>query len=168
LISSLEIRKGVNADFASRQIMRLDFVQRQKRWEAEQARAAPMTLSDAPEEEEDDDECSQMVFNGDASQLSISQWQATPEEADQIAQMEDQELEALLSFLPGEDSAQNGYQAGQTQTQTQQGYEQMSEHFGSDDDDFDALFSDLAHAEANETGGQAQANVSSGDAMDMS
>lgn len=151
--------------------MRLDFVQRQKRWEAEQARAAPLLPSDGPEEEEEDD-FSQMIFSGNATQTSLPsiQWQATPEEADHIAQMEDEELEALLSFLPGEEISLPQQHSHQS-IQEQQPDEQMSEHFGSDDDDYDSLFSDFINAEAHEMAEQSnqiQAPVSSGDAMDMS
>jgi hypothetical protein len=153
--------------------MRLDFVQRQKKWEAEQARAAPSLPSDGPEEEEEED-FSQMIFSGNAAQSSMpstQQWQATPEEADEIAQMEDEELEALLSFWPGEESALPQQQGYHQPVQTQGRDEQMSEHFGSDDDDYDSLFSDFINAEAHETaerGNEAQAPMSSGDAMDMS
>jgi hypothetical protein len=153
--------------------MRLDFVQRQKKWEAEQARAAPMLPSDGPEEEEEED-FSHMIFSGNAAQPSMpstQQWQATPEEADEIAQMEDEELEALLSFLPGEESALAQQQSYHQPVQTQGGDEQMPEHFGSDDDDYDSLFSDFINAEAHETaerGSEAQAPMLSGDAMDMS
>lgn len=151
--------------------MRLDFVQRQKQWEAEQARTAPLLPSDGPEEEEEED-LSPMIFSGNATQtsMSFSQWQATPEEADEIAQMEDEELEALLSFLPGEESAQpqqHNYQP----TQDQQGNEHMSEHFGSDDDDYDSLFSDFINAEAHgmvEESNGPRVPESSGDAMDIS
>lgn len=159
------------------QIMRLDFVQRQKQWEAEQARSAPLLPSDAPEEEEEED-LSHMIFSGNATQnsMSFSQWQATPEEADEIAQMEDEELEALLSFLPGEDSSlpqTHNYRPvqAQGQDQNQQGNEPMSDHFGSDDDDYDSLFSDFINAEAHgmaEQNNGPQADASSGDAMDMS
>jgi hypothetical protein len=159
------------------QIMRLDFVQRQKQWEAEQARSAPLLPSDAPEDEDEED-LSHMVFSGDATQtsMSFSQWQATPEEADEIAQMEDEELEALLSFLPGEGNdlpQQHNNQPiqDQGQGQDQQGNEPMSDHFGSDDDDYDSLFSDFINAEAHgqaEQSSGSQADASSGDAMDMS
>lgn len=160
------------------QIMRLDFVQRQKQWEAEQVRSAPLLPSDAPEEEDEED-LSHMIFSGNATQnsMSFSQWQATPEEADEIAQMEDEELEALLSFLPGEGDelpGQHNYQQSkqnQGQGQDQQGNEPMSDHFGSDDDDYDSLFSDLINAEAHGMGEESngpQADASSGDAMDMS
>ena len=155
------------------QIMRLDFVQRQKQWEAEQARSAPLLPSDAPEEEDEED-LSHMIYSGDATQtsMSFSQWQATPEEADEIAQMEDEELEALLSFLPGEGNdlpQQHNYQPiqDQGQGQDQQGNEPMSDHFGSDDDDYDSLFSDFINAEAHGSNGH-QADASGGDAMDMS
>ena len=157
--------------------MRLDFVQRQKQWEAEQARLAPLLPSDAPEEEDEED-LSHMIFSGNATQTSVSfsQWQATPEEADEIAQMEDEELEALLSFLPGEGNdlpQHHNYQPiqGQDQGQDQQGNEPMSDHFGSDDDDYDSLFSDFINAEAHgmvEESSRTQADASSGDAMDMS
>jgi len=155
--------------------MRLDFVQRQKQWEAEQARSAPLLPSDAPEEEDEED-LSHMIYSGNATQtsMSFSQWQATPEEADEIAQMEDEELEALLSFLPGEDSTshqQHSYQPIQNQDQGQQANEPMSDHFGSDDDDYDSLFSDFINAEAHGMGEEdngPQAPESSGDAMDMS
>lgn len=159
------------------QIMRLDFVQRQKKWEAEQARSAPLMLSDAPEEEEEEDFSLPMSSNN-AMQMSAPplQWQATPEEADEVAQWENQELEALLSMLPGEESVfqqqqlpvqQHDYQP----YQDQQADEPMSEHFGSDDDDYDALFSDFINADAHGTsegGNTAQVPTSSGDVMDMS
>ena len=157
--------------------MRLDFVQRQKQWEAEQARLAPLLPSDAPEEEDEED-LSHMIFSGNATQTSVSfsQWQATPEEADEIAQMEDEELEALLSFLPGEGNdlpQQQIYQhiQDQAQGQDQQGNEPMSDHFGSDDDDYDSLFSDFINAEAHgvvEGNNAPQEDASGGDAMDMS
>ena len=59
----------------------------------------------------------------------------------------------------------------QGQRQDQQGNEPMSDHFGSDDDDYDSLFSDFINAEAHgmvEESSRTQADASSGDAMDMS
>ena len=151
--------------------MRLDFVQRQKQWEAEQARSAPLLPSDAPEEEDEDD-FSQMMSSGNAMQTSpySTQWQATPEEAEEIAQMEDRELEALLDFLPGEESTLPQQHDEQSYQMAQES-EPMSDHFGSDDDDYDALFSDFINAEAHGMaveGNGPQVPTSSGDAMDMS
>jgi hypothetical protein len=77
----------------------------------------------------------------------------------------------LLSFLPGEGSALPQQQGYYQPVRTQGRDEQMSEHFESDDDDYDSLFSDFIHAEAHEAaerGNEAQAPMSSGDAMDMS
>lgn len=159
----------------SKQIMRLDFVQRQKKWEAEQARSAPLLPSDAPEEEEEDLDFSLPLSSNDAMQISApsSQWHATPEEADEVARRESEELEALLSMLPGEEAGLLQHQAQQPQSyephQSHQVDEQMSEHFGSDDDDYDALFTDFINADAHESAeGGNQTTASSGDAMDMS
>ena len=144
----------------SNQIMRQDFVQRQKKWEAEQARVAHSLPLDAPEEEEIDGQDGSFGFpgsSGDAMQMS-SQWDATPEEADEVARRESEELEELLSLLPGD---ANGLQQQQEQYQAHQ-TQRQDEHFGSDDDDYDALFSDFINEEAH--------GMSEGDdtAMDMS
>lgn len=138
--------------------MRLDFVQRQKQWEAEQARSAPLLPSD-PIEEEDEPGNFDFDFTSSGNAMQVS---TQPEqEAEDFAQRENEELEALLSFLPGEqDSA--------PKTGMQGNEEQMSEHFGSDDDDYDALFSDFINEDAHagpENGGQANGE---GDEMDMS
>lgn len=156
------------------QIMRLDFVQRQKQWEAEQARSAPLLPSDAPEE--DDEDFALPMSSNNSMQFSApsTQWQATQEEADEVAQRENEELEALLSFLPGEEmnvtQPQAQFQEFDHTHQVQQADEQMSEHFGSDDDDYDALFSDFINAEAHEAAEEetAMAQAPSGDAMDTS
>lgn len=130
--------------------MRLDFVQRQKKWEAEQARVAHSLPFDAMEEEElDDQEGSFGVpgSSGNAMQMSSSQWDATPEEADEVARRENEELEELLSLLPGDASGLQHQYPQQEQHQAQQAQRQ-DEHFGSDDDDYDALFSDFINEDA--------------------
>ena len=174
-----------------KQMMRLDFVQRQRAWEAELARAAPSVgeedvMENGDQEEEDEGD----VFGGlgssggDAMQFSApgSQqqqqwgWQATQEEADEVAEREREELDALLSLLPvdemqGAQEQAQGQQPSFGSNEEQQGDEQMSEHFGSDDDDYDALFSDFINADAHETVGgfdQAQVPEAGGEAMDMS
>jgi len=162
------------------QIMRLDFVQRQKKWEAEQARAAHFLPLDAPEEEEeglaDQGSFGLPSPSGNAMQMSVPswQWQATPEEADEVAQRESEELEELLSLLPGDAGSlqyEHQQQEQQSQAHQPQGHdEQMSEHYGSDDDDYDALFSDFINEEAHgmAEGGDNSHTATSGDAMDMS
>lgn len=173
-----------------KQMMRLDFVQRQRAWEAELARAAPFVgeedvMENGDEEEEDDGDVfggpksgggDAMQFSAPGSQQQQWGWQATQEEADEVAEREREELDALLSLLPGEEmqGAQEqaqGQQPSFGSSEEQQGDEQMSEHFGSDDDDYDALFSDFINADAHETVGgfdQAQVPEGGGDAMDMS
>ena len=154
--------------------MRLDFVQRQKKWEAEQARVAHSLPLDAPEEEEEglgvEGAWGLPGSSGDAMQMS-SQWDATPEEADEVARRESEELEELLSLLPGDAS---GSQYQHHQQQQQQEYHQaqrQEDHFGSDDDDYDALFSDFINEEAHgmpEGDYNTHTAPSGDDAMDMS
>ena len=81
--------------------MCLDYIQRQKQWEA-----APSTqLLPLPEDE-----------------------------VDEVLQREDEELEALLSYMPTDrDTAES---------------DRQSEHLWSDDDDYDALFSEFMEKDA--------------------
>jgi hypothetical protein len=152
--------------------MRLDFVQRQKKWEAEQARMAHSLPLDAPEEEEDELDVEGgnwglLGSSGNAMQRS-SQWDATPEEAEEVARRESEELEELLSLLPGD--AHHQQQLGQHQDYQAQAQRQ-EDHFGSDDDDYDALFSDFINEEAHgmpEGDAIAHTAPNGDDAMDMS
>jgi hypothetical protein len=157
--------------------MRLDFVQRQKKWEAEQARMAHSLPLDAPEEEEDELDVEGGNWglpgsSGNAMQMSSSQWDAAPEEADEVARRESEELEELLSLLPGD--ASGPHQQYQQHQHRQQKYPQaprQDDHFGSDDDDYDALFSDFINEEAHgmPEGNNIDHTAPSGDdAMDMS
>lgn len=124
--------------------MRMDFMQRQRQWESEQARSAPLLPADPPEEDEDLD----APLSSSAMQISqpyASQYSMVEEEADEVAQREKEELEALLSYLPEEEEGlpdQSNAFADETNA-----HGGSQEHFGSDDDDYDALFSDLMHAE---------------------
>jgi hypothetical protein len=155
------------------QIMRLNFVQRQKKWEAEQARMAHSLPLDAPEEEEDELEAEGGSWglpdsSGNAMQMS-SQWDAIPEEADEVARRESEELEELLSLLPGD--ASGPHQQHQHRQQEYPQAPRQDDHFGSDDDDYDALFSDFINEEAHgmpEGDGIAHTQPSGDDAMDMS
>lgn len=130
---------------------------------------------DAPEEEEDELDVEGGSWglpgsSGNAMQMS-SQWDATPEEADEVARRETEELEELLSLLPGDASgAQYQYQH-QHQQQGQHQAQRQEDHFGSDDDDYDALFSDFINEEAHGMPeGDAIAHIAPNgdDAMDMS
>ena len=110
--------------------MRLDFVQRQKAWEAEQARDAPQIPS-GPIEEEDEDVYDLPSSSSNAMQISSQQ---PDDQVDEVLQREEEELEALLEFMPGQEG------------------DAHSEHLWSDDDDYDALFSQFMEQDA--MGGQ--------------
>lgn len=152
--------------------MRMDFMQRQRQWESEQARSAPLLPSDPPEEDEDVD----VPMSSNTTRISqprASQYSMPEEEADEVAQREREELEALLSYLPSEEEVMAQLPEQQKYVQNKayaQGESQ--EHFGSDDDDYDALFSDLMQAESQTaTSGDEQQHVqptNDGDEMDMS
>ena len=146
--------------------MRLDFVQRRKQWEAEQARDAPFILSDPPEsEEEEEDEYDLPTSSRNAMQSSQPSMQlpALEEEAEEAAQMEDRELEALLEYMPvgGEDKESEGPSA-------------QSQNLWSDDDDYEELFSELMEQDQEQPAGVAQGgqqhqpSTQDGEAMDMS
>lgn len=138
--------------------MRLDFVQRQKQWEAQLAREAPLLLTDSFEDEDDEQDhaWSKLPSSSNAMQISepSTQQPQLEDEAEEIARREREEMEALLAYMPQAMEA-----------------DQQSEHMYSDDDDYDVLFSELMEQDngpqcvASHTGVQPQ---SQGEAMDMS
>lgn len=131
------------------QIMRLDFVRRQRRWEAEQALAAPPQLSDPPEEE-DDDEAELPVYSSQMQPFASSSQAPQPdEEVDAVLQQEDEELDALVALMESEDGKQ----------------EVPTEGFGSDDEDYDSIFREFVREDA---GSDLQQQQQQGDEMDMS
>lgn len=146
--------------------MRLDFMQRRKQWEAEQARDAPFIPSD-PLEFEEEEEYDLPTSSGNAMQLSqpSTQLPALEEVADEVAQMEDQELEALLEYMPVGSGDRESEEAG---AQTQ--------NLWSDDDDYDELFSELMEQDGGQAEGvdhevqqqQQQSSTQDAEAMDMS
>ncbi|KAI7186057.1 hypothetical protein KC363_g6791 [Hortaea werneckii] len=117
-------------------IMRLDFMQRQRAWEAELAREAPTISSDPPEPEEEE-EGFELPTSSNAMQISQTSEPPREDEADEIAQQEEEELEALLEYMPGQHPGQIPSQRNETHY----------EHLWSDDDDYDALFSELAESD---------------------
>jgi hypothetical protein len=109
-------------------MMRLDYVRQQRQWQAEQARSAPKLR------EEDYEETFASTDDADFDMQSLqSSSQVVPreDEVDQVLQMEDEELEALLEHMPT-----NNCNDMETQSQ-------WSEHFGSDDEDYDVIFSEI-------------------------
>lgn len=95
------------------QIQQLDFVSERKRWEAEKARQAP------PEENVVDED---FIDDSILPELSYAQRpeQTTPE-ADYVAAQEEYELQQLIASMERDTDA-------------------ASQHYGSDDDDYDSIF----------------------------
>ena len=137
------------------QMMRLDFVQRQKEWQAERERDAPQLPSDPLE----DDNAVEYDLPTSSNAMQLFSQAATQEamqdeEVDEMLQREQEELDALLSYAHS-DPLEDG----------------RSEHFYSDDDDYDALFSELMGQDSVQQSQQtpflaSQASV--GEAMDTS
>ena len=141
--------------------MRLDYFQRKKQWEAEQARAAPDVPSDPLEEEEDEELYDLPTSSGNAMQISApsTQQPRLDDEVDEVLQREDEELEALLEYMPGQDDVGLGGTG-------------RDEHLWSDDDDYDALFSEFMQQDGMQVQQQqrdmSQPRVEEDEAMDLS
>jgi hypothetical protein len=127
-------------------MMRLDYVRQQRRWQAEQARAAPIFAYEPEEEGEYYEEEVAFGVENSAVDSSFVEMQlpqsslpaiARDDEIDQVLQMEDQELEALLENLPMQQ--EQVQQDDEMEAQSQW----SAEHFGSDDEDYDAIFSEM-------------------------
>jgi len=117
------------------QILRLDFVATQKRWEANKAR-------EAPNAERDLDDYVSASWNAGSPRSGTLQQQDAPayvercseEEADQILDQENRELDALISSMDASHEDQDA----------------LPQSFGSDDEDYDSLFMDLLSAQESE------------------
>ncbi|KAF2002689.1 hypothetical protein P154DRAFT_520803 [Amniculicola lignicola CBS 123094] len=129
------------------QLQRLDFISDQKRWEARKERQAPTE----PEQnyfDENDFAGPSMSYNANID----TQMEPSAEEAEYILQQEQQELEALIALMEEE------------QTQG----DQASQHYGSDDDDYDQIFMEcVGGIDMQGSSGQDTAFVEE-DAMDTS
>lgn len=150
--------------------MRLDFVQRQKQWEAELAREAPPMSFDPVDEEEENDQEQQEHDDdlpgwSDPMRISAPSTQQPwlEDEADEAMQREHAELEALLSYMPAD-----------SQWEAQESTFEDLEHLYSDGDDYDALLSELVEQEeplstnAGPAAQQQQQQLQQGEAMDTS
>jgi hypothetical protein len=103
------------------QIQQLDFVAERKRWEDEKARQAP---------KEDDAMVEETIEDAPLPDWTVSTPQPTQEmtEADYVAAQEEFELQQLIAAMEEQD----------------QENDVASQHFGSDDEDYDQLFMDCA------------------------
>lgn len=102
------------------QIQQLDFVSDRKRWEAEKARQAPPAEQDIDED---------LINEATLPEFTLVQNEPQPEawmtEVDWVAAQEEHELEQLVSSMAKSDDA-------------------PSQHFGSDDEDYDSIFMECA------------------------
>ncbi|KAH7084886.1 hypothetical protein BKA63DRAFT_498407 [Paraphoma chrysanthemicola] len=101
------------------QIQQLDFVSERKRWEAEKARQAP---------EQDDDMIEEVIEDAPLPVWTdpVPQQESEMTEADYVAAQEELELQQLIEAMEQENDA-------------------SSQHFGSDDEDYDSLFMECAN-----------------------
>lgn len=120
-------------------------MQRQRQWEARLAMEAP-TLPSHPLDEDEVDMEEQTASDlptssADKMQMSApsTQLPAFEYELDEVEQREREELEALLTYMPvAEDEPSD--------------MSNEAEHFYSDDDDYDQLFSEIMEQEAIDEG----------------
>ncbi|KAF2117657.1 hypothetical protein BDV96DRAFT_644008 [Lophiotrema nucula] len=127
------------------QIQRLDFVSEQKKWEAAKARQAQQMGDEYVDEElYNEMTSSQQHIDASESQQGLS-------EADYVLQQEERDLQDLIALIEQEDSQR----------------ETASQHYGSDDDDYDSIFMECTST----SGGQqvdecAMADIEDVDVMD--
>lgn len=102
------------------QIQQLDFVSERKRWESRKAQEAPPEEHEIDEELLSDAMLPQSSYKPQQPELKMS-------EADHIFAQEEHELQQLIASMEQEQS-----------------HEPMSQHYGSDDDDYDQIFMQCA------------------------
>ncbi|KJX92803.1 hypothetical protein TI39_contig5824g00019 [Zymoseptoria brevis] len=166
-------------------ILRMDFMQRQREWEAAQARsAASLALEESAYEEEQEDDAMDggedrmpetvdlptFSSSGFGSQMQMSsqrrlassapRLQPQPSDQDEIERLlrdEDEELEMLLSYMPTEGDAQSQHKGGDD-----------GDSLWSEDADYDALFSEVLNQEAQMQRAEKQQDESGDVEMDLS
>lgn len=132
-------------------------MQRQRQWEAELAREAPSLLNEPVEEDHD---ATDLLPSSNVIQIVApsTQQPMLDEVVDELLHREDAELEALLTYLP--DNKEDMRASADDSMH-------VSKHFGSDDDDYDALFYeaiDMTDGARQHTADSAE----NGEAMDLS
>ncbi|KAG9190519.1 hypothetical protein G6011_08607 [Alternaria panax] len=131
-------------DMFFKRIQQLDFVSERKRWEAEKARQAP---------QENDDVVEYILDDATLPELPNYALQHDPDmtEADYVAAQEEFELQQLIASMEHESDAR-------------------SQHYGSDDDDYDSIFMECAtagHDQHHQQPQRVQDAFESVDVMDM-
>ena len=118
---------------------RLDYLNEKRRWEAEQARTAPVAYPDLVDAEEEPVEYDLPGYHNSQMQWDTQLHTPLPsdQEADAVLQQEDQELEALVAMMQEDERRQN------QQSNNQEDTNDYSSSFGSDDDEYDNIFMNL-------------------------
>jgi hypothetical protein len=126
------------------QIQRLDYFSDHKRWEAEKVRQAPQ-MEDHFIEEEDLDSSMALYTSSSAPLPDVD-----AEEAEYILAQEEYELQELIASLEEQQDT-------------------TSQHYGSDDDDYDSIFMECASTGVTQHSPQQtpQFDVNSDDVDDM-
>ncbi|KAF2771233.1 hypothetical protein EJ03DRAFT_325681 [Teratosphaeria nubilosa] len=163
-----EKREDKRFEARGEDILRLDYMQRQRAWEAQLAREAKVF---APEvdaiEDEEEEEYGLPVANGaSASAMEISsqppRHESQEDEVDEVRRREEEELQAMVEMMEGEGM---GGQKAEGQGEGQE------MNLWSDDDDYDELFSEVMGMETTRDSGadgQQDAGDGGGDVdMDM-
>lgn len=157
-------------------VMRLDFVQRQRLWEERLANeAAAMDVLEPPEDEGDNvgqEDVYDLPGSSNAMQISApsTQQRLIPDhevdvEAEEVAQREQEELEWLVASYMEPDM----YDGPLGDDVYDQDDADQSQHLYSDDDDYDALFAEIVQQENVAPGvGDDGNNGDDGEAMDIS
>ncbi|EKG21435.1 hypothetical protein MPH_01233 [Macrophomina phaseolina MS6] len=162
------------------QIMLLDYKKKERRRREELERSAPAIPEPSDEDDEERDEDAEnrdpMLGNSQmaggarvpnvfdnyvrSSPLQTMWSQNSEAEVEAVAQQEDEELDALLAMMEEDDRRAN----------TSTGNDAASQHYGSDDDEYDNIFSEyLAGEQSSQLGQQAYGGyIIEDDAMDMS
>ena len=149
-------------------MLRLDFMQRQKAWEAELERSAPTFLPDLIEQENEGgffpEESEDLPAFNSQMQMS-SQWPAQHQQEEQVDEFlrdESEEIEALVAYMSREKEDPEELRVERTSF--------ASDGLWSDDTDYDAIFSEVLSQEENPVVWSQRSNPPQmgGEEMDMS
>ncbi|KAF2759733.1 hypothetical protein EJ05DRAFT_509445 [Pseudovirgaria hyperparasitica] len=139
-----EGREDRNWEAKGEQILRMDFMKEQKKWETEKARSAPK-FDEFAEDDEPQDEImlSSQPYQTHPSFQTSSLNSALAShheeaEAEALLRQEQEELDAMLAAIEDQENIEQAYQ--------------LPSHFGSDDEDYDSLFMDYLSTQEDQHG----------------
>ncbi|KAF1988116.1 hypothetical protein K402DRAFT_453278 [Aulographum hederae CBS 113979] len=146
------------------QILRSDYVQQLRRWEAEQDQRAPSFFEPPEEDEDENDDTIYASFGSQQESFLFSQpmpqssnMEDVAEEADAVARAEDEYLDEMISSIENEHETNNTVEK-----------DLASQHFGSGDEDYDSLFWELVSVEQEAQQQSSGSGGPSNDEMDTS